>query len=271
MRSWLPNGCSDPAMSWQFDDETVVHPTGEGRWTTTVSDRWNIGDKPNGGYLLTPVLRALVGLGPHADPVSVTTHFLRPGSAPADGQIRGGILRAGRSVTTSRGALVQGGTTRIEMTAAFGDLGDGDGEPRLSVAPPAAVDPDRCVARSGEDQGVQLSISDRVDVRLDPATEGPEVVGWIRFSDGRPADSLAAVLFSDAFPPSVFNLYGRIGWVPTIELTVHVRRRPAPGWMLGRFVTDDLHDGRMIEHGWLWDTDGALVAQSRQLAMLLPA
>jgi acyl-CoA thioesterase len=39
--------------------------------------------------------------------------------------------------------------------------------------------------------------------------------------------------------------------------------------MLGRFMTDDLHDGRMIEDGWLWDSSGALVARSRQLAILL--
>jgi acyl-CoA thioesterase len=52
---------------------------------------------------------------------------------------------------------------------------------------------------------------------------------------------------------------------------VHVRARPAPGWMLGRFVTEDLRDGRMVEDGWLWDAEGTLIARSRQLAMLLPA
>ena len=40
--------------------------------------------------------------------------------------------------------------------------------------------------------------------------------------------------------------------------------------MLGRFVTEDLYDGRMVEDGWLWDSAGTLVARSRQLAMLLP-
>ena len=93
---------------------------------------------------------------------------------------------------------------------------------------------------------------------------------WTRFADGRAPDTLAAVMFSDAFAPSIFTRLGRVGWVPTIELTVHVRRCPSPGWMLGRFVTEDLHDGRMIEDGWLWDAEGTLVARSRQLAMLLP-
>ena len=92
--------------------------------------------------------------------------------------------------------------------------------------------------------------------------------GWIRFRDGRAPDTLAALLFADAFPPSVFGLLGMVGWVPTVELTVHVRRRPAPGWMLGQFRTHDLSDGRMIEDGALWDSQGQLVVQSRQLGLV---
>ena len=57
--------------------------------------------------------------------------------------------------------------------------------------------------------------------------------GWIRFADERPVDAAALTLFADAFPPPLFALVGRIGWVPTIELTVQVRRRPVDGWVLG--------------------------------------
>jgi acyl-CoA thioesterase len=64
------------------------------------------------------------------------------------------------------------------------------------------------------------------------------------------------------------NLMG-LGWVPTIELTVHVRCRPSTGWILGRFRTVDLIDGRMIESGALWDSSGMLVAQSRQIGLVL--
>jgi acyl-CoA thioesterase len=62
-----------------------------------------------------------------------------------------------------------------------------------------------------------------------------------------------------------------VGWVPTIELTVHLRARPAPGWLLGQFSAEDLRDGRVIENGALWDSRGALVAQSRQLALVRAA
>ena len=57
--------------------------------------------------------------------------------------------------------------------------------------------------------------------------------------------------------PRSFGRLGRVGWVPTIELTVHVRRRPGPGWVMGRFRCDDLDGGRMVEDGALWDGDGS--------------
>ena len=117
-----------------------------------------------------------------------------------------------------------------------------------------------------------LHLEDHVETRMsdDASDHRAETTGWIRFRDGRPPDLLALALFADAFPPSIFRLLGPVGWVPTIELTVHFRARPAPGWVRGRFVTDDLTDGRMSETGELWDAAGTLVARSRQLALLVP-
>jgi len=261
-----------------FDRETAVEPLGAGRFSVQVSDRWNIGDNPNGGYLVSMALQALRHLGPHQDPVSVTTHFLRPGSGARPGEIHTELVRSGRSVTTGRASLVQDGKVRIEVLAALGDLSGGSGhDVDLTLPPPAGMPPvQECVDRNDLEQGVTLFIAERIDLRVDPAmsragsTDAAEMRAWVRFTDERPPDTLAAVMFSDAFAPSFFTRLGRVGWVPTIELTVHIRRRPVPGWMVGRFVTEDLHDGRMIEDGWLWDAEGALVARSRQLAMLLP-
>ena len=95
-----------------------------------------------------------------------------------------------------------------------------------------------------------------------------ELYGWIKFCDSTSVDSLALALFSDAFPPSIFSKLGRVGWVPTVELTVHVRNIPKEGWIMGHFFTDDLQNGSMVETGRLWDSDGRLVAQSRQLALM---
>jgi hypothetical protein len=55
-------------MTWQFDAETAVESNGDGLWATSLSSRWNIGDNPNGGYLVAVTLQALRRLGPHSTP-----------------------------------------------------------------------------------------------------------------------------------------------------------------------------------------------------------
>ena len=71
----------------------------------------------------------------------------------------------------------------------------------------------------------------------------------------------------DALPPVTFDL-GLPGWAPTLELTVHVRARPAPGWAVVRHATRNVSGGHFEEDCEVWDSTGTLVAQSRQLALL---
>ena len=73
----------------------------------------------------------------------------------------------------------------------------------------------------------------------------------------------------DALPPVTFDL-GLPGWAPTLELTAHVRARPAPGWAIVRHATRNISGGQFEEDCEVWDSEGHLVAMSRQLA-LLPA
>lgn len=263
-------------MTGQVGAETAIEPIGDGSWSTHLSRAWHIGDASNGGYALLPVLRALRELAGHPDPISVTTHFLRPGLGDTDGRVQAELIRSGRRTGTARGRLLQEGASRLEAVAAFSDLTTGDQHvAELTVPPPDLPAPEDCVDRSELAQGVDLPILSRVDVRLRPeqsisgGSERAVIEGWIRFRDGTEPASGTLPLFADAFPPSLYPLVGNLGWVPTIELTVHVRRRPAPGWVQARLECDDLQGGRMIESGALWDSTGALVARSRQIGLLL--
>jgi len=260
-----------------FDTETAVTSDGDGRWRGHVHGSWNIQNNPNGGYLLGIALQALRTLGPHSDPITVSTHYLRPGTSGMDCEVKTSLVRSGRTLTTGRATLSQGGKDRIEVLAGFSDLSvQAHSDAAIEIEPPEMPAPEHCKKRSGELQGVELAINSRVDMRVHPdyfargEVGRAEMRGWVRFADGRDPDSLSLPLFCDAFPPSLFGQFGEVGWVPTVELTVHVRRRPEPGWILGRLVTNDLHRGRMIEDGTFWDEGGNLVAQSRQIGLLLP-
>lgn len=262
-----------PATSL-FDAETAVLPDGEHRWLAHVSPEYNIGDNPNGGYLVAIATAAMAKSSPHPDPITITTHFLRPGTAGAPAEVTTELIRSGRTVTTMRAILSQGGKQRLEVLAAFGDL-SASTETVFTTPPPVLPPVEDCKLRSGVEQGVDLPILNRVNIQVPPhlsvagQSEVALIEGWIRFSDDREPDTHALTLFADAFPPPLFTALGYVGWVPTIELTVHVRRRPAPGWMMGQFGVHDLTDGRFVEDGMLWDSTGVLVAQSRQLGMLL--
>lgn len=261
-----------------FDDETSVARAGEGHWLTTPLPEWNIGQNANGGYALSSALRACVASVDQPDPISVTTHFLRPLRPDgAEAEIDVDVVKRGRTTSVARATLVHDGKERLTTIAALGDLTEpasmaaGELEPMCPAIPP----PGDCIGRSRLEQGVDLPILRRLDVRIHPdrahhaASDEAVVEGWIQFADGSPASARSLVVFADAFPPSLFPKFGRVGWVPTVELTVHVRRRPASGWVQARFECDDLAEGRMIETGTLWDSTGRVVARSRQLGLLL--
>lgn len=257
-----------------FDEETSIIRVSDCIWETQLSANWNIGANSNGGYAMSPVLRALRELTGQPDPISVTTHFLRPVQGGVVGRIEATLIRAGRTTATARGALSVDGKERLVAIAAFGNVEEKVGiGPEIGPAPPALPPVEECIPRADLEQGVELPILSRVDCVLHPDCVGrgerAVVEGWIRFSDGADATTLSLPLFVDAFPPSLTALVGNTGWVPTVELTTHIRRAPKPGWLRARLECDDLHQGRMIESGALWDSSGAVVARVRQIGLLL--
>ncbi|MDP6894788.1 MAG: thioesterase family protein [Acidimicrobiales bacterium] len=259
-------------MMSQFVNETSLKRESKNSWTGVLNDNWNIGDVPNGGYLLAVVLRAMKEEVGSENLLSANAHYLRPGSANNEARVDLDVLREGNNISTYSGSLTQNGKLSLQVLAAFGEVENVDDQiPQIKSEAPVLPPPDACRKRSSESQGIQLPIQQRVDVRiaeLETDSERAELYGWIKFCDSSPVDSLALALFSDAFPPSIFSKLGRVGWVPTVELTVQVRSTPVEGWIMGHFFTDDLQNGTMVETGSLWDSEGSLVAQSRQLALI---
>lgn len=266
-----------------FEDETAVRPASgsddaASEFVTDLTSAWDISGNPNGGYLLASSLRAAAAVATeHRDPISVTTHYLRPGSSGERAEIAVETIRSGRRTSTLRTVMSQRGKPRITSLITMSDLAHWSGPDVVTIEPPPVAPPASCIDRATLPQGVDLPILSRVDVRLDPTTVEPPpdgegraaIAGWIRFTDRTPPLPMALPLFADAFPPSPIGLLERVGWIPTIELTVQVRARPVDGWIRACFESRDIGRGMLIEDGLLWDADANLVAQSRQLALIL--
>lgn len=256
----------------QFDTATAVAADG----SCAIEPGWDIGGNANGGYLLALLARHVLAVAQREDPITITGHFLAPGTAgPVTAAAT--VLKRGRLFTTASGSLLRDDRLLLHAVAACGEIDAFQGPTFVDAAPPKLPPIEECVRRPAGNGFVPVPLMDRLDVRLHPDSAGfasgpksgvAEVAGWFAFADGRPIDPLALLLVCDAFPPAVFNLELPGGWVPTVEYTVHVRGRPAPGPLRCVFRSQFVQGGMLNEDGEVWDSAGHLVATSRQLGLL---
>ncbi len=256
-----------------FDADTRVEPTasGSGEFAAAVTGRWGgITGTPNGGYLLATCTRALGLTMPFPDPIVISGFFLRPG-APGPATIRTSLVRSGRTTAFGEAVLTQAGKEIVRAAAAFVRLGD-DGPSLVEGVPPSLPPPQDCVGVPVRSFG-PATIAERVEFRsaslpgwfLGQPTGRPSSDFWMRFADGRDADLLALPLLVDSTAPSVLELGASSA---TIQLTVHLRAHPAPGWLACRATTRFVRGGYHEEDFEVWDSAGTMVAQSRQLAVI---
>ncbi|MBZ5740073.1 thioesterase family protein [Nocardioides mangrovi] len=264
-------------MPHEFDAQTAVRPEGDGRYAAELAEGWVVGGGVNGGYLLAVIGTALRATFPaKPDPVAVSAYYLsaaRPGPATVAVDVR----REGGRVATASVELVQEGETRIAALATYGDLARFGDDVRTTATEPVLPPPDECVANTLAPQEILdlAPMMGRFDMRFHPDHVGwavgqpsgrGELAAWFRLVDGREPDPVSLLMVLDALPPVTFDL-GMMGWAPTLELTAHVRARPAPGWLKVRHRTRNMAGGMFEEDCEVWDSAGRLVAQSRQLAM----
>ncbi|NNC91250.1 MAG: thioesterase family protein [Acidimicrobiia bacterium] len=262
---------------FEFDEALALEPAGPTKWTATIPDGWDFAGIPNGGLVMALLAKALGPATGHPDPITVTVHFAAPAS-PGPAEIHGEVLRSGRRFGTAGGRLIQNGRVVAHALATFGDLVGNDDGPTYESGLPELPPIDRCIAGLDASEVFVPQIFDKVEIRFHPDHLGfatgekhgqPDLAGWMRLRDGRSPDLLSILLFADAHPPSVFNAPGiTFGWVPTIELTVHVHKRPVNGWIGGWFSTEHINRGLLEEDGILWDESGELVAVARQIAVI---
>lgn len=240
---------------------------------------WDTPRGPLGGYVLAIVMRALELAvdDPERQARSVTMHFLRtPAAGPVSVAAR--VERAGRSLTSVSGRLEQGGELLGLALAAYSRPWPGpllDESPMPAVGGPAPADTGRepLLGTAPPSFTERLVMQQRFGAKAFSRADRGETGGWLGLREDRPVDALVVALLADAWYPAPWPRLSELAPAPTIDLTVHFRSPlPAPGpLLLGRFRSRYVRDGFFEEDGQLWSRDGTLVAQSRQLGLLIGA
>jgi acyl-coenzyme A thioesterase PaaI-like protein len=255
--------------------EEAAIPAETRRFTAEIRPGWDIAGNANGGYLMAIAGRAMAeAIG--RPPLSITAHYLRPGP-PGPCTVEVETVRVGRRLATARATMTIGGKPALELLGTFGDQQPDPDGPRWEEPSPSDLPPySSCVPMLDSASNGGPALIDRLACRLRPGDDAfrhgeptgvPEIKGWFAFQNDEPIDVFALLLAVDAFAPPVFNSHITVAWVPTVELTVHIRGIPAPGPLACSFRSRFIHDGLLDEEGEIWDSAGRLVAQSRQLSI----
>lgn len=260
-----------------FDRATAVHRLAEGRYRARMDRAFWVVRGPNGGYVAAVILRALSDhlAEPHRSPRSLTVHYPR---APREGEvtIETRIERRGRSLATGSARMTQDGEVVALALAAFSPAWNSQHD-FVHRSMPTAPPPDATAPLPPFPTDIPI----REQFELRPVFGEPPfsraeravVGGWIRCAEPRPLDPPLLATLSDAWYPATFPVLSRPAALPTVDLTIHFRAHPVPasaeGWVLARFESTVARDGFVEEDGELWTPDGTLVAQSRQLALLI--
>lgn len=265
-------------MATDFDRDTALQRVDDATFTGRLHRRWWIVRGPNGGYLAAVMMRALQERldDPSRRARSLTVHYLE---APAEGDvtITTGIERSGRSLSTLSATMEQGGRPVAKALAAFS-------RPRQAaefnhLVMPDVLPPEDLPAlqpMEGQSPPMTANFEMRPAVGAPPFSGAGEAVsgGWLRLRQPRPLDDPELAMLTDAWVPAVFSMMTVLGGVPTVDLTVHFRAAlppdtPPDAHYLVVFRSRVAADGFVEEDGEIWHRDGTLLAQSRQLAVLL--
>jgi acyl-coenzyme A thioesterase PaaI-like protein len=264
-------------MTTTFAAATAVTPDGDGYFHVDLRPEYAIaGTKPNGGYLLACLGRAAVaaaraaGSG-HGDVIAAGAQYLRsPDVGPA--RIETSVIRTGRTATQVTAAIGHDGGPGVQAQFTLATL-PAASEPYWGGIEPAPMPP------IGDCQPLFRDDRRGISVSFDPAAafaftpDGPVVTGqgelraWLRDDDQDALDPVGLLFAADALPPATLGIVPS-GWVPTLDLTVYVRARPAPGPVQLRMRAQLVQDGFADEVCEGWDAAGRLVFQSSQLAAL---
>lgn len=254
-----------------IEQALAARHVGDGRVETEVHPGWDIFGIPHGGYLAGLAGAALLAATEQPDIFSITIHYLRKAT---EGPMLFDVQTVGQSrrFTSVRATARQGDRTVLSVIASLGDR-DAFSGPRWSRTP--AWNPRQAnlspAAQAGSPPGLP-AVTERMKMRADLDTiafitgETRDHAELRATVEPTRIDQLTALIACDVTAPAAWNVLGREGWVPTVELTAHVRGRPCAGPLGIEVRTTQIDGGFLDEEALVHDAEGRLIVQSRQLA-----
>ncbi len=253
-----------------FATDTSVEPSGPGRYTAELPDRWSSLVGIHGGYSAAVVVRAIEQAV--ADPTRVLRTLAvqfaappRPG--PADVAVT--IERSGRSVTATSARLLQEGQVLLVAHAISSPARPGlayDDIPVDHKSDPADAPIFTPPGRIAHFQNAEV----RLDPEAVPFGGGDEarIAAWLRPLDGEAIDAAWLVAMGDILPPAVFARLEEPTKAATIEYVVHLATGdpflPAGEYVYLSCQSPLSSEGFAIEDATLWGPDGRVLAVARQ-------
>ena len=270
-----------------------------GQYDADLNAHWTIGPKPHGGVMIALCANAArEAYGDGAHPIAVSANYL---SAPDPGPVRliTTLRKRGRRIGLVDVELVQGvrsgGQERSDPGFGPGGQERSDpgfktcvhavvtlGEPEHEAAPLFSDNPvtplmepdppaDIMPIGPGHPAAEINNLARGCDIRplvVESVSEGaaPRFRIWVRPKVG-PVDELFALMCGDISLPVPYAV-GRRGWAPTVQLTAYLRGVPADGWLRVLCTTAEIGEDWFDEDHTVVDSNGRIVVQTRQLALV---
>ncbi len=274
-----------------FRTLTTLERTDTDLFEGSIDPTWTIGPKVHGGAMMSVCAAAATQrLALDDDPIELTplavsaSYLAAPDPGPVT--VETTVLKRGRRVVHVDAVLLQNGRPAVRSVVTLGTPDNGtpvhqEHESSLASVLDMAVEPPDSAARvaPGRPMADVVHVATGCDMRLDPtaahfltgAQGSAEIRMWVRPRPDDENDPVTAALFAimagDICPPVTMNR-GLFGWAPTVQLTTYLRHTPAPGWLRVKSSSTVLGGSWFEEDHTIVDSTGAVVVQSRQLAMV---
>ena len=256
-----------------LSDLCTPTPTTAGRYSVDVPIGWRQGRGAYGGLLMGSLVRAIEhAIGDPARTVRSVTAELPGPVLAGDAEIAVDILRTGKSLSTARAALSQGGEVKTHAVGVLAATRSGSGP----LAWQDIVRPDvpawSTIAPLPTEPGLWPEFAHNFEYRVIeglPASGSTQCLGWLRprlHGGLRDVGHIASLI--DAWWPVALCRLPTVRPMATIvyslDIVAGIAGLDPEAPMLYRATSPVLADGYCLETRELWGEDGRLIAVNHQ-------